>query len=390
MFKSVKIFVVLIILLVSAKGACAAMTPQQALVDYFLSRPFISSEHVRARRSYGFSQDDIISKEGDNVEQGKTMGLPINLPGDQDITVVAAVTRFVLGAIDYGSIPADFEKNRSLTFSLIHPNGVVFRTLKANGNDVAFQLESMYVDEGEWRVRIDEATGYHDEQVFLVMAVKGLRNIDGVPSTNIYRPSRNSQEQRKTEAKTNAIPTANTSNVQPNKTTASGAMSDSDFIELCKKGTLQQINEAITKNGANVNAKNVADMTALMWAVESNSNTEATTALIKAGANVNAKTKDEWTPLMWAVRSKNSKIETITALINAGADVNAKSKDGMTPLIFAVRNNSNPNVIITLLSFKADPKVRDNSGKMAIDYAKANKALENTDVLRELEKSGYR
>jgi len=59
-----------------------------------------------------------------------------------------------------------------------------------NGNDVAFQIESMYVTEGVWRVRIDEAIGYHDEQVFLVMAVKGLRNIDGTPETTIVNKHR--------------------------------------------------------------------------------------------------------------------------------------------------------------------------------------------------------
>jgi adenylate kinase len=42
-------------------------------------------------------------------------------------------------------------------------------------------------------------------------------------------------------------------------------------------------------------------------------------------------------------------------------------------------------VITALLEFGVDPKARDNFNKMAIDYAKENGALQNTDELRKLE-----
>ena len=42
-------------------------------------------------------------------------------------------------------------------------------------------------------------------------------------------------------------------------------MSDNDFIELCKSGDAEKVEEAIL-NGANVNAKDDDGWTALMWA----------------------------------------------------------------------------------------------------------------------------
>jgi len=47
--------------------------------------------------------------------------------------------------------------------------------------------------------------------------------------------------------------------------------------------------------------------------------------------------------------------------------------------------NSNPDVITTLLDSGANPKAKNNDGKMAIDYAKNNSKLRNTVALRRLE-----
>jgi ankyrin repeat protein len=57
--------------------------------------------------------------------------------------------------------------------------------------------------------------------------------------------------------------------------TARAAMSDRDFIELCKSGSLEEIQAAI-KNGADANAKDNAGWTALMMAVLSKAEPEVT------------------------------------------------------------------------------------------------------------------
>jgi ankyrin repeat protein len=68
-------------------------------------------------------------------------------------------------------------------------------------------------------------------------------------------------------------------------------MSTDEFIELCIKGKPDEV-EAAIKNGANVNAKDKYDETALMYAAGNNSNPEAIALLIKNGADANTKDID--------------------------------------------------------------------------------------------------
>ena len=51
----------------------------------------------------------------------------------------------------------------------------------------------------------------------------------------------------------------------------------------------------------------------------------------------------------------------------------------------AAQSNPDPEVIVVLLNLGADPKVKDNYGEMAIDYARRNEKLKNTEALRSLE-----
>jgi ankyrin repeat protein len=175
---------------------------------------------------------------------------------------------------------------------------------------------------------------------------------------------------------------------------AFGAISDSDFIELCVEGSLQQISEAI-KDGANVNAKVNGGFTPLLYATAANPDQKAVIALIDAGADVNARNRAGWTPLILAAGSGNPNPEVIKALINAGADVNARvMEDKSTPLILAAEHCSKPEVITLLLDSGANPAKKriifqdrgsDDATKLAIDYARENENLKDTDILRRLE-----
>ena len=199
---------------------------------------------------------------------------------------------------------------------------------------------------------------------------------------------------------------------------ALATMSDVDFLTLSALGSLQQINEAI-RDGANVNAvllhSGEGAITPLMAAAEFNTNPEVITALIDAGADVNARCGRGdtaliraahpdpnpevtmalieagadvnvrcgrgWTMLMlWAVNP-----EVATVLLEAGADVNARYKCGSTLLMLMAtyaRDDVHVEIITFLLSVGADPKLRDNDGRMAIDRARENEALRDTDAFR--------
>ena len=221
---------------------------------------------------------------------------------------------------------------------------------------------------------------------------------------------------------------------------AFAAISNSDFIELYMKGSLQEVTDAI-ESGADVNAvieggltplilasgndrlnldviktliKAGADVNArtdevwdangglspLMVAMFAESlNLEAIVALIGAGADVNARNKAGWTPLILAAGNANSNPEAIKALIDAGADVNARIKgDKSTPLILAAMRCSNPEVITVLLDSGADAAVKmvitQSRGpeiiKTAMDCAMENENLQNAEILKRLEEETRR
>ena len=90
--------------------------------------------------------------------------------------------------------------------------------------------------------------------------------------------------------------------------------------------------KALIKAGADVNAKDNDDQTALMWAA-CYGHTACVDVLIKAGADVSAKVNDVLTALMWAARYGHT--ACVEVLIKAGADVNVKANDGWTALMRA-------------------------------------------------------
>lgn len=136
------------------------------------------------------------------------------------------------------------------------------------------------------------------------------------------------------------------------------AINETDFIEICQKGTLAEVKEAVA-NGANPDSKVYflgieGQETPLYSAIVSGNKTlsipstqpenpeklEIVRFLIKSGADVkfNARGKPY---LTWAIMtsgelSKESpRLDIIEELIGAGADVNAKDRDGKTPMMVA-------------------------------------------------------
>ena len=77
------------------------------------------------------------------------------------------------------------------------------------------------------------------------------------------------------------------------------ALSDSDFIELCKSGDTQKVEEAII-DGANVNAIDEICWTALIWAAIYGF-TEILEVLLKYNADVNTKSDNGRTALLWTI-----------------------------------------------------------------------------------------
>ena len=101
---------------------------------------------------------------------------------------------------------------------------------------------------------------------------------------------------------------------------------------VCTSEGLEKISEYLVENGADVNAKDRQNKTAMIHASESG-RLEMVKCLVKNGADVNAKDNLNDTALMAA--SFNGHLETVKYLVENGAQLNAKREDGVTELMYA-------------------------------------------------------
>ena len=122
-------------------------------------------------------------------------------------------------------------------------------------------------------------------------------------------------------------------------------MRDLNFRALCKTAGFAQILEALD-NGANPNAKNNNNTTALMTAAQFNHDSKA-----------------------------------IEALLDAGADIEARNHKGNTALHFAAMENT-PEVVKVLCERGADIEALNHDKKTPLDYARSNKSLNDTETLQ--------
>ena len=140
------------------------------------------------------------------------------------------------------------------------------------------------------------------------------------------------------------------------------AMSDEDFLELCKSGDAKRVEEAI-KNGVGIKANGGG---VLMWATRYG-RTETVEVLLKYGADVNYKNYFGWTALILA--AGDGYTETAEVLLKYGADVNYKLNDGWTALMFAAENGYTETAEV-LLKYGANVNAKNNYGNTALMLAK--------------------
>src|SRR5712691_7664515 len=123
-----------------------------------------------------------------------------------------------------------------------------------------------------------------------------------------------------------------------------------DFYSAIRENDLARL-KSITASGADVNLRDARGSTPLMHAAAIGS-LEAMQLLLKAGADVNAKNGLDTTALIWGA----SDPAKVRLLVDAGAGVNARSKIGRTPLVIAAGSPGSIESVRLLLSKGADPK----------------------------------
>jgi ankyrin repeat protein len=123
----------------------------------------------------------------------------------------------------------------------------------------------------------------------------------------------------------------------------------------------------LIQGGAEVNAKNAFEATALMWCA---TNFEKVRLLVEKGANVNARSKPGRTPLLIAASSDGSH-EVVKYLLDKGADVSAKDGMQQTALHAAVTGNDTSTIQL-LIAKGVDVNAKDEGGQTALMGAAAN------------------
>jgi ankyrin repeat protein len=94
-------------------------------------------------------------------------------------------------------------------------------------------------------------------------------------------------------------------------------------------------------------------------------NAEEVRLLLDVGADVNAKDDFDATALIWAAGDPAKS----RMLIERGADVMAQSKQGRTPLMVAARRDGSASLVSLLLAKGADARTRDATGNTALHLA---------------------
>ena len=189
------------------------------------------------------------------------------------------------------------------------------------------------------------------------------------------------------------------------------AMSDKDFVNLCKSGNVAGIKEAINnganinaryynitplmgitqcdvelteiaelliKKGADINAKDNFSNTVLMRAAIRNY-TKTAELLIKYGANLDAKNNIGVTALMWAIYKGYTELAEL--LVKKGADVNAKDNFSCTALMRAAEYGYTKTAEL-LIKYGADVDAKSNKGWTALMLALNYSHTETADLLR--------
>lgn len=124
----------------------------------------------------------------------------------------------------------------------------------------------------------------------------------------------------------------------------------------------------------NLEARTAQDESALMMAALKGHLAQART-LIEKGADVN---KTGWTPLHYA--ATHGHLPVIELLLEHHAYIDAQSPNGTTPLMMAAHYGT-PAAVKLLLEEGADPRLKNEQGLSAIDFAQRASRQESADLI---------
>lgn len=147
------------------------------------------------------------------------------------------------------------------------------------------------------------------------------------------------------------------------------------LFQAIRNNDLTYLKAQLAKS-ADLNTRGRREMTLLMYAAVFGS-TDAVQLLLDAGADVNARNSFDATALIWAAADARK----LKMLLDKGADVNSHTKQGRTPLMIAAACDGCSGNVRLLLAKGADSKASDNSGNTPLNLAAASGDFETTRLL---------
>jgi ankyrin repeat protein len=146
------------------------------------------------------------------------------------------------------------------------------------------------------------------------------------------------------------------------------------LFEAIRNGDLSVVKTHLSRE--ELNTPDASGRTPLMQAAAFG-NIETLRVLLDAGAEVNARNRADATALLWAAGDP----EKARLLIERGADVKLQSKQGRTPLMVAASRPANSSVVALLLAKGADPRAQDRLGTTVLSLACRFGDLESVKLL---------
>ena len=140
---------------------------------------------------------------------------------------------------------------------------------------------------------------------------------------------------------------------------------DALLLKAVKTGDIKGV-FTLLSDGANVNARDVHETTALMFAANLGY-TEIVRSLLNAGAKINLTRKPyQLTALMLAASA--NQIDVVQLLVSQGANVNATNDDGSTAIMIAALKG-HLDIVQILLAAGTDIKITDKDDDTALKLA---------------------